>query len=264
MSDYFGALMQAGGIHVGSGESPARPVTATLAEAGPDDAGPDAAPGADGPVQLVDEPKSTARPAAAAASQPLTEARSIAAGMPGEIPRQRVELPTPPVPASAAGLVPTAPEREASPTALAAAPEAARAGTPPTAQAMIAAALRWISSAEPEESAPARASGAQALRGATQTSAYMEEASANLPEAAPAMPLSVPGDSNAAWLRPEPEWAEPPVAAAAPDTVAVSIGAIHLRVDAPPPVAPASPAAPQQPPAPALRSGLSRRALRRI
>jgi hypothetical protein len=154
-------------------------------------------------------------------------------------------------------------------------------GAPDRADDPVRAAMRWVA-ADPQVPAPRERAQAGLLEtpetGRSPLDAERPE-STHQPN-----PTRLP-DVQATKTTPRPESLSMPVAVTQPatprvepeaagrvpeETLEISIGAIHLRVEAPAPQTLARPVAPpartQQPaaPAPSTRSGLSRRALRRF
>lgn len=286
MSDYFGALLRSGGLPV-SGIRPVTGDASLVRRYNPEDFG----------IHEIDEQRIV--PAGAASNDQPTVPSTPAATRAGSGEAEALAV-GPVNPALPPPLKPTRPE---SPNA-APAPELARdderlasptlpmhaeptfsepAASPSSGPALVQTALRWIAAGEritdeASESSPTP----PPLRASSEPpDAHERSAAASTitPDPpAPAMPLTpVP---ERAPMRAQPRAAPEATAslrepaadrrAAVPgfpreEVIEVSIGAIHVRVDAPPAVAVTpTPPAPQPAVTPAPRSGLSRRALWRI
>ena len=224
MSDYFASLMRA------------------------------SAPAAPGmPASARGEGAPAAQPLAAVDAAPAPRADSMLAAA------------VPPAPLAESTGLAAMPERAALP--LAPSPEAD--ATMPTRELVVHAAMRWVAAGEaspprhvtappserPDESStPARANDVPAPPPAI--------ARASDDRTAPAVDVRIDGPtalSEQASLADRAVPARAPLRAPAARDIEVSIGAIHLRVDAPPTVS-AAPAAPSA----AARGSLARRALRRL
>ncbi|HUG24244.1 hypothetical protein [Piscinibacter sp.] len=281
MSDYFGALMRSSGLAVGG----AAPIVAPRVEAGM-------------PVEVhVEQPAVRAEPAmspapraAHSAESPEPAVRALPAQVARDVhdePAQRPDRPREPeaAPTSAQTSAPMEAAAVAHPSIDAAAQPASQA--PVTAHTLVRTAMQWV------------AAGPQEVR-AKPPAVIDPPIATTPPEPAPRSPDEIrdqrpPARAESLELPPShehppspPRLAPPPIPArplipqpatlraerpspASPrdDTVEVSIGAIHVRVDAPatqtvartppPPPAPRAASAPRP-----ERSALSRRALRRI
>ncbi len=283
MNGYFGALMRSSGLGVGRGAPGMTQVEASVVE-----------------IDVEHGPTTMALAAARAASTPQPASAAIAVAHSAEVPAPSAT----PVDEHTARGVPMVQARHAtSPQAdLGAAPDAADDGPhsppappateatkPPLGQALVHAAMHWVA-ADPRPAstvaqvvpphapsvvavtAQARAvAPAQPLREAevepeAQASATAPTHPASLAEPSAREPMQVP----ALAIRPTRSVPMAPPDPLAPEArhevVEVSIGTIHVRVDAPSAQTVARPAPPAAPRATALapRSALSRRALRRI
>jgi hypothetical protein len=296
MSNYFDALLQASGIAVGPPADrarPAHPVQAAdfgieeviderpqsaLEPSPPPDARLRPIAGENGRADVpaaqsaVSAPSPAARQPQPAASPPSNASSSGSSSVPDP-------APAPAMASVRAPGVTRAPAQEADSTALSA-PDA-----------VMQAALRWVAAgdgaldASPAPAAKPIADGAPpAAREATDrvhagnaavpaASLVRDRSVADIASAVDATVVQLrdtlgPPRAQAADARgPAPLEARADGEDAAEDVVHISIGAIHVRVDAPPPPAvsvASPPPARTPPPAQAPRSGLSRRALRRI
>ena len=285
MNDYFGSLMRSSGLGIGA-QSPAPAL-------GPVEAGVVEVEIERGPTEVASVPSpnaSTAQPAGARA--PVSDRASppvpLQASDAHALPTVQARLATPPQADSGVA----ADEAADSPPAPVA-PSAAEPPQSPLGPTLVRAAMQWVA-ADPTQARgiapfvppPASSEGAaiKAQARAATPARPLREATAPADEpgraAAPAqqpVALAEPGtrapeQAPALAIRPArsvpmapPEPLEPWVR---DERVEVSIGAIHLRVDAPAPqtIARPAPAPVVAPRAAALapRSALSRRALRRI
>jgi hypothetical protein len=274
MSDYFGALMRSSGLAVGG----ATPIVSPRAEA---------------PMALEVEGERPALRAEVSAWPTVVEAPRAApqSPMPGVLPAQdgaaeRAE-PTREAAASDTPVPTPLPSTSITTKATPPLPEPDAAGPPQApvaAQALVRAAMRWVAAGphevrtkspvanEPKPQEATRVRSPDALR--EQRSPARDESRRSHPgredassAPGPALPAlaSRPLAPPPATLRPDP----PTVASPRDDSVEVSIGAIHVRVDAPATQTVAR--TPPQPPTPRAanaprpeRGALSRRALRRI
>jgi hypothetical protein len=236
MSDYFGALLQSSGITIGTDAS-SRPLpTAPV----PSDYG----------IKEVDEYKIITQP-------PASEHRIITESpaserMPMPLnPRQNMPDPAPREGAARASSLPESVQGNQSTAnyTLIAQDEPNNPeskNTSPGGPALVQAALRWIAAGEsPEQAAP-------------------EEPSSPTPQFAS---LDVSEDIRPHTMNEASAGKPAPFSYIQEDAVEISIGSIHVRVDAPPPPAAAltTPAPVTKPAAePSPRSSLSRQALWRI
>jgi hypothetical protein len=276
MSDYFAALMRASNLFASS-----------------------AAPTLEAPLEFgVEVPAAT--PSATPAPRPVhSEIRAAVVASEQTMPAAPVSQPAPAHPRDD-----NRPATSALPDAAAQGPRAEPSTVPPAAaqsrhgierpadgpprhpqaDELVQAAMRWVASdpqlESPVRQVPMRRSAMMDIPAIEPTpiAAVPPEAiapldpprstlavdAASIPLPAPvAIPVQ-PTDSDRRHAEPEAQ------VTAAEELLEISIGAIHLRVEAPAPrtlARPATPAAPaQQPAAPAspTRSGLSRRALRRL
>jgi hypothetical protein len=236
MSDYFGALLQSSGITIGADAS-SRPLpTAPV----PSDYG----------IEEVDEYKIITQPPAAehriitesSASERMTTPLNPKQNLADPAPREGV--------AHASSLPESMQENQSTANYILIAqdepsnPESKNAS--PGGPALVQAALRWIAAGEsPEQTAP-------------------EEPSSPTPQFAS---LDVPEEIRTHAMNEAPAGKPAPFSYIQEDTVEISIGSIHVRVDAPPPPAAAltTPSPVTKPAAePPPRSSLSRQALWRI
>jgi hypothetical protein len=272
--DYFGALMRSSGLAVGG----ATPIVSPRAEA---------------PMTLEAEGERPAPRAEVSAWPTVIEAPRAApqSPMPGvlpalDAPAERAE-PTRQAVASDVPVSTPSPTMSITTKAMPPVPEPDAAGPPQapvTAQALVRAAMQWVAAGphdvrtkspvanEPKPQEATRVRSADALRGqrspardeSPRSHPGREDASSAPGAALPAL-ATRPLFPQPATLRPE----SPAAASPRNDTVEVSIGAIHVRVDAPATQTVAR--TPPQPPTPRAanaprpeRGALSRRALRRI
>ncbi|MDH4554516.1 hypothetical protein E8F11_04855 [Pseudomonas sp. BN417] len=278
MSDYFAALMRASNLFAsGATPSPEAPL-----EFGVE------APAAPLPAAPALRPLRTEPRAAVIASEQPTPAAQVSQPVPA---RQRHDAIHP---ASSAIPALVAPGPRAEPaTRSPAAPQSRQPGVElpdggpprsPQAGERVQAAMRWVASdpqlTPPVQPAPTprRAMAENPDRGQTPFAAIPPEASAPLEPPRPPLarneasaPLPTPVAIPIQATEPARRYAEPEAqVAAAEEQLEISIGAIHLRVEAPAPrtlARTATPATPAQQPAASAsptRSGLSRRALRRL
>lgn len=285
MSDYFDGLMRSSGLRLGTEPvlGPSRARTPALPEienvstavapmtspvAGPVEAPARGTPAVAASVPAPAGPMLPAVPPAADAPPPAAEPVHAAAAIPTASP-----IPASPIPAA----------------------------PPATHDRLVAAAMRWIAAGSdapsatsqieaaespviPAETPPSRATPRPkptSLLEITRPDPVLpvavspdldRTARVSAPPSAP--PGSARAEPSAATIPPRPPASQPPAshprdAGVRDEGVQVSIGAIHLRVEAPPAAAvpTPSPAVPRQAPAAppgTSRSGLSRRALRRI
>jgi hypothetical protein len=280
MSDYFGALLRMSGIAIGAGApaAVARPPAPSIEAAIPAERSP--------PTEQHET----------RAQQPSREPLGDTAGAAPIVPQNAEGAPTP-VPAEAslmdAPFLRADRDRRAHPQAVTTVePDGAPVPSPPRAaertpsatdhrlgQALVRAAMRWVAAdpqqathpperaipRDPVPSIAAKTDGAVVGRSPHDTAVELDTGH---PRAFPARQLEVAQASA-----PRPAIAAMPMASTAPpdvrdEVVDISIGAIHVRVDAPSPQTVAGtspPAAASRPAAPApARCGLSRRAMRRI
>jgi hypothetical protein len=285
MSDYFGALLRMSGIAVGAGApAVAHPV----------------APSA--PVVIQAEHSASAEQPQAVqqtrVKQPSRQPPGDTTGAAPIVPQNAESEPMPVHPEAGRQDTPSSrgdrdgtaqaqartaiePDAARAPSPARAGERAAAATDPPLGQALVRAAMRWVAAgpqqathpperAIPRDQAPsiaAKTDGAVVGRTPHDTAVELET---ERPRAFPVRELEVAQASA-----PRPAIAAMAMASTAPpdvreEVVDISIGAIHVRVDAPSPqtvarTPPPSPAAASRPTAPApARSGLSRRAMRRI
>lgn len=251
MSDYFGALMRASGM-------PA-PATTPTRKREPPAVGPDSLVAADD--DAAQQPAAP-RPALQPAAPRTALAPSTDGPVAGERPAQRQ------APQSGAAAEPsrTRPASVPQPDAELRRPVPARTAGPPVltpVHPLARAALDWV----------ARGNGAAARQ---QTATGHAAAPAPMPDHAPVRPLPTGPLAPIASVRESPDDVDrragehPERAASTRDErVEVTIGAIHLRVEAPAArtvasAAPPAPAAGAVPPPSTARSALARRSLRRI
>jgi hypothetical protein len=280
MSDYFAALMRASNLFASS-----------------------AAPSLEAPLEFGVEVPAPPLPAAPAPHPVRLETRAAVAASEQSMPAAPVAQPAParprrddgrPATSVRQGNIPqwqqaeTEAPRSEQQGPLPGAPQQNSQPRPPQADELLRATMRWVASdpqlaaprqqrpvppaAQPEilDSSDARLATVQPRAIAPVAQPHLQDApdAARVPvQAAVPEPMTVaPQIAAPATLRAEPE----AQVAAAEEPLEISIGAIHLRVEAPAPRTLARPAAPpapvQQPAAPAspTRSGLSRRALRRL
>ncbi|WP_131679671.1 hypothetical protein [Metapseudomonas furukawaii] len=280
MSDYFAALMRSSGLFSHRAEqAPEAPPELEMdvpAPRAPDAPGPaigiprERVPGRETPMPTNGQPHPAPDPAHHGQSRP---APSID---PGDLPQWQQAAPDAPRPREQVP-APGAPSQDGPPR-------------PPQADELLRAAMHWVAS-DPQQAASAQRAS---LDRATQPHPGTPDTATTRVAAVPPHTMATPGQSRRpapadgdraqeVVTTPEPVPLAPRVAAPAilraepdgPDGTAeepltISIGAIHLRVEAPAPQTVARPAAPtppaQRPAAPAspTRSGLSRRALRRL
>ena len=271
MSDYFAALLRSSGIATPHAAGAVRPVVERTAPA-------EASP-VEQSVSLqvsdaIGEPAS--QPSVARAPLAVQPATAHIASEPASMPR-------PTIPADFAGNAPTlSAESTAAPPDTTSAEVRSDASQPPLlSHALIDAALRWVAAGEqPDRSHPrshahepaptfAEPAGHLALRASTPA----QPPDAPIAFAHPVAAATVTHESSAAMLPPlrsETTSNLPAVVAAAIDRdppLDISIGAIHVRVDAPAAQTVTQPSAPRPvvpPRAAPGRSALARRALRRI
>lgn len=292
MSNYFDALLQASGIAVGppaDRATAARPVQAAdfgieeVIDERPQSA-PESSPPPDARLHPIAGEKGLAGVPAAQSevSEPspaarLPQASSVQAASPPS--RSPEQSPAPAMAAVRAPRVTRPPAQEAHPGAL------------PAPDAVMQAALRWVATGDGgADAAPAPAAkpmadgGAPAAREAPYRGqpGYAAVAAEDLARDTSVADSASAVDATVVQLRDAlvPPWAQAADGraparlearadgdGAAEDVVHISIGTIHVRVDAPPPPAvsvASPPPARMAPPVQAPRSGLSRRALRRI
>ncbi|MDT4856348.1 hypothetical protein FQZ97_907350 [compost metagenome] len=280
MSDYFAALMRASNLFAGS-----------------------AAPSLEAPLEFAVEVPAPPLPAAPAPHPGRLETRAAVAASEQSMPAAPVWQPAPARPRQDDSRPATSVRQGNSPQWQPAETEAPRSEQqmplpgapqqdgqprPPRADELLRATMRWVASdpqlAAPPQQAPvhpatqpdilessdARLATVQPRTIAPVAQPHLQDApdAARAPvQAAVPEPITVlPQVAALASLRAEPDAS----GASAEESLEISIGAIHLRVEAPAPqtlARQATPAPPvQQPAAPAspTRSGLSRRALRRL
>jgi len=284
MSGYFGALIRSSGIAIGVGAGPARvssPFELDLEQ------------GIHEPVQTTQPQAVTAASRNAPAADTRIETRPAAARQTDE-PARRAISSAQPVPVSTFASPRESVDVPRHASADAVAPENGDGAAPIrstlVAGTMIQAALQWVGSGNeaqpwagtrlpaPESTVPSSGRAQAASSHATPVSDGVE---VHLAEQSPLRPRGSPSTlardamdespSPAARARPiQSERAERAVPRDRAEAIEVSIGAIHVRVDAPAPYTVAVPAAgavasPPERPAPAAQSSrLARRALRRI
>jgi hypothetical protein len=296
MSNYFDALLQASGIAVGPPDdraTAARPVQAAdfgieeVIDERPQSA-PESSPRLDerlrpvaGENALVGMPAAQSEVSALSPAAQLPQASSVQAqssspSAPSIAPNRA------PAPALGSVLAPRATRARA---------QAADGSALPAPDAVMQAALRWVATGDGgADEAPAPAAkpmadgGAPAAREAPYRvqPGYAAVAAEDLARDTSVADSASAVDATVVQLRDAlvPPWAQAadgrgpaPLEAradgdgAGEDVVHISIGTIHVRVDAPPPPAvsvASPPLARMAPPVQAPRSGLSRRALRRI
>lgn len=286
MNGYFGALMRSSGLSIGAPAPALGHVEAggieVEVERSPTAMAPASVPAASTPSP-ASAPVSVAQPLPALAA-PATPVHERAAP---ELPLVQARLATPPQadPGAAA-------DASVDPSLSPATPLAAEPTTPPMTQALVRAAMQWVAAdplqtrsvaqVEPPPAPSVVAVTAQA-RTVTPTRQPLREAALEHDEQEPAAALAhpvTPAETGKREPMPVPSLAirptrsvpmtppEPLTPPAHDEVVEVSIGAIHVRVDAPAAqtIARPAPAPPAAPRAAALapRSTLSRRALRRI
>lgn len=285
MSDYFAALLRASGLSQTPGTAPSTGTELSVLDL---------------------EIPSVAAPASHAPHVPAARTETLLPAVP--TPTVQTAAPVIPSAPDQPKVVDTPVNALATPTSPVAEPTTTQtltASSEPLVahQALVQSVMRWVAGDQPAPSAAAQqlssSVATSALPGerlltqanppaarsiATATLSNVESVEAapraqqQLPAAAmPALANAVPEFSAApqpaAALReqPEPEQSQPAPA----DGLSISIGAIHLRVEAPAPtsappaaakpaVQPAAPRATTSPPTASARSSLSRRALRRI
>ncbi|WP_028628091.1 hypothetical protein [Metapseudomonas resinovorans] len=278
MSDYFAALMRASGLFApaavpGLEAPPELGVEASAPASQPEPASP----------QVSSVPTSTeARRTVATIDRSTADAptaRPLAVDNPSESVRPSPNpLQDRPAPPQQNAPIPSLPEPSTPP------PDSERhEGRPVASQAdeRVRIAMRWVA-ADPQLATPTEPvhrhsqtvlESSHSPLQAQQPASPSQPSPVHVPQAQAAIPalqpevLSEPvAVAQPATPRGEPEVFEP----AREETLEISIGAIHLRVEAPSPQTVARPVAPparaQQPttPASSTRSGLSRRALRRF
>lgn len=279
MSDYFGSLIRASGLAAGSHPPVAADHGITEIEIQPDAPPAAITPVTEGPrtntqpTEII-TPRPVATPTLPApairehAAPPGTEHTELASDRP--LPASPAPAPDPRGETSMAPGLPTSP-------ALSPRPQEA---APDPGQGMVHAALRWVTADVPSPSAstevppePTPPIPAQELT--THKITPPTRPSVNPPEAGPVpgattlppeatIPLRVAPIRHPASTYPPPPWAS---ATRRDEEVEITIGAIHLRVDAPPPQTVVQAPAPiPRPPVdrPPPRSALTRRALRRL
>jgi hypothetical protein len=270
MSDYFAALLRSSGIATPHAAGAVRPVVERTAPA--------EAPPVEQSVSLQAS-DATGEPA----SQPSL-ARAPLAVQPAtaHIASEPASMPRPTIPADLAGNAPTvSAESTAAPPDTISAEAQSDASQPPLSRALIDAALRWVAAGEqPDRDHPrtqahepvptfAEPSGHLASRPSTPA----QPPGAPIALAHPVAAATVTHERSAAMLPPlrsETTSHLSDVIAAAIDRdppLDISIGAIHVRVDAPAAQTVTQPSAPRPVVAPRAapgRSALARRALRRI
>ncbi len=187
--------------------------------------------------------------------------------------------------------------RQPAAVAAAAVPDAAKAAAPEGRQAMVDAALRWVAGSTRDSldtaGKPAGLVGVPPAPAQDIGTTAFDMPASTAPPALPVRTAStetVVRTDRQAWAPEAPVRTSPldrpqardvdaadapaaqPAATARKEAIEVSIGAIHLRVDAPPaaptaaarPALPVPPTAAARPAAAAARSSLARRALRRV
>lgn len=278
MSDYFAALMRASNLFASS----AVPTPEAPLELGVE------VPAPPLPATPAPHPAPTETQAAVAASEASTPAAPVPQPAPARQSHDHSRPATSAIrstvaPGSRAEAATLSPAAAQSPLPVVALP---RDGgpRPPQPDERVQAAMRWVASdpqlAPPVQQTPKHRPAMTDIADSDPTpfAAFLHETIAPLdPPRSPldrdaaSAPLPAPMAMPVQTVEPARRHAEPEAqVSAAEELLEIAIGAIHLRVEAPAPrtlARPATPAAPaQQPAAPAspTRSGLSRRALRRL
>ncbi len=270
MSDYFTALLRSSGIASPHATGAARPVVGPTAptEVSPIEQ-PLSLPASDAIGESASQPSVARTPLAV---QPAT---AQIASVPAPVARQET---SPADPARSASTL--AAESTAAPPATISAEDASDA-PPPLAHALLDAALRWVAAGEQQDRDRPRTQAHEPAPSVAEPSGHLtsrpskpaQPPDAPIALAHPVAAATVTHERSAAMLPPlrsETRSSVPAVVAAAVDRdppLDISIGAIHVRVDAPAaqtvtqPIAPRPVVAPRAAPG---RSALARRALRRI
>lgn len=290
MSDYFGALMRASGL-VNTPPLPRTPPSPAdygieeIVEERRITAPVDARAQASIPVQpLLNNPAHLPQEAVPSAQAQAPAAIEQAEPMAMPLPmRKAIEPSTPALPQTwvAETTLQTTEKTAGAYSVPDGQPASAQPPLPPQRQTtdpgltLIQAALRWVATGEAEAErmpgqppAPASALPPSSAQARPEGIVYtgqpaLEERPLGTPNPPPAQPTYLKPQESRAFIRAAAAERQKAPRLATEETIEVSIGTIHVRVDAPPPPAPSAPApnpANTQPP----RSGLSRRALWRI